>query len=238
MDIKPLVNLTSRAIAKQISGKSPEEIRKTFSSLNPENEPSNNSFNTSSLRHRLQQKISLKKKQEEEKKMMEQMAMSNNSKQKKTEETAITITFQKMCIMKGANNANDNNNKQQIVPSSSNDNKKIETQKQQLAQQKKKNNKKKQTNQQKSIQASDILFSPDQSPQPSNHTNEYKSTMTNSNPNEPNGNAEEKNTTNTSTFDPELEAAVDREVEEFRIRLEKVEIVSYFFLLFFFFTIY
>jgi len=36
LDIKPLVNLTSRAIATQISGKSSEEIRETFCNINYE----------------------------------------------------------------------------------------------------------------------------------------------------------------------------------------------------------
>ena len=36
LDIKPLVNLTSRAIATQISGKTSEEIRDSFSNINYE----------------------------------------------------------------------------------------------------------------------------------------------------------------------------------------------------------
>jgi len=65
LDIKPLVNLTSRAIATQISGKTSEEIRETFCNINYEVYAP--VFASSlAVRCRLQRKIN-RKKQEEEK---------------------------------------------------------------------------------------------------------------------------------------------------------------------------
>jgi len=68
LDIKPLVNLTSRAIATQISGKSPDEIQETFCNINYEVYAP---VFASSLatRCRLQRKYN-KKKQEKDQKML------------------------------------------------------------------------------------------------------------------------------------------------------------------------
>jgi hypothetical protein len=52
MDIEPLVNLTSRAIATQVSGKSTDEIRETF--YNASCEAHSSQFAT---RYRLQKRI-------------------------------------------------------------------------------------------------------------------------------------------------------------------------------------
>jgi len=56
LDIKPLVNLTSRAIATQVSGKSTEEIRETFYNINADLYSSH-----FSPRYRLQKKVNRKK---------------------------------------------------------------------------------------------------------------------------------------------------------------------------------
>lgn len=64
LDIKPLVNLTSKAIATHISGKTSEEIRETFCNINYELCPP---LFASSLatRCRLQRKYNTRKKQQE-----------------------------------------------------------------------------------------------------------------------------------------------------------------------------
>lgn len=59
MDIEPLVNLTSRAIATQVSGKSTDEIRETFYNANCDVHSSQ--FAT---RYRLQKRIRNKNKDE------------------------------------------------------------------------------------------------------------------------------------------------------------------------------
>ncbi|PRP73556.1 hypothetical protein PROFUN_02565 [Planoprotostelium fungivorum] len=59
LDIKTLVNLTSRAIAAQISGKSPEEIRETFSIITQNYDSVYNS--SLDVRARLHKKISERK---------------------------------------------------------------------------------------------------------------------------------------------------------------------------------
>jgi len=64
LDIKPLVNLTSRAIATQISGKTSEEIRETFCNLNDVYAPL--FATTLATRCRLQRKINRKKQEEKD----------------------------------------------------------------------------------------------------------------------------------------------------------------------------
>jgi hypothetical protein len=82
LDIKPLVNLTSRAIATQISGKTSEEIRETFCNINyevyapvfgtPSALTNSDFFLATSLatRCRLQRKINQKKLSKEQNKSL------------------------------------------------------------------------------------------------------------------------------------------------------------------------
>jgi len=60
MDIEALVNLTSRAIATQVSGKSTDEIRETFCNANCDAHSSH-----LTMRHRLQKRIRSKNMQKE-----------------------------------------------------------------------------------------------------------------------------------------------------------------------------
>eukprot|EP01117_Protostelium_nocturnum_P014153 TRINITY_DN5352_c0_g1_i1.p1 TRINITY_DN5352_c0_g1~~TRINITY_DN5352_c0_g1_i1.p1 ORF type:complete len:360 (+),score=142.98 TRINITY_DN5352_c0_g1_i1:200-1279(+) len=206
LDIKPLVNLTSKAIASQISGKSSDEIRETFSNINYETYAP--MFASSlAIRARLQRKYNQKQQE-----VAERLRIENEKQNQTSSEEGNNRNSDKM---------NENNNGRKIESSKSTS---IQTGDENNAGDKKGPSPKSKRKKKKIRKAQEAsLQSTEETKSDSNSEGQNEETIKN---NEEELNFSEEEPANVDEddeeFDPERLAELDREVEEFRLRLEQI----------------
>jgi len=205
LDIKPLVNLTSRAIATQISGKTSEEIRETFCNINYEVYAP--VFATSlATRCRLQRKFNKKKQQEN--------FNSNSDGASKDDSRSVDelLSF----IEDGPKKKVNNNNNPTPNPSKKNKKKKKKDAK---SEESRNGSESPEPEDNKDNNGLGTSQDNDLSPTPSTEDEEEELESNNSAVLEQSSGMEEEEE---EDVDPEMQAAVDKEVEEFRQRLESM----------------